>query len=104
MGQALLNLILNAAEAMPDGGNLIIRTSFEETTESPPSVRVQVEDTGQGMREEDRDKAFASLLNTTKPGGTGLGLAIVGRIIDAHQGCIKVDSAPGRGNSKAGLI
>ena len=60
---------------------------------------MEVEDTGQGMREEDRAKAFTSLLNTTKARGAGLGLAIVGRIIDAHRGTIEVQSQPGHGTT-----
>src|SRR5438876_387970 len=100
--QVFLNLILNAVEAMPDGGKLTIasRTSPPpEGQEKPDYVVVEVKDTGHGMTKEQRDRAFTSLLNTSKPKGTGPGLAIVARIVEAHRGKVAIKSSPGRGTT-----
>ncbi|MCI0747846.1 MAG: GAF domain-containing protein [Verrucomicrobia subdivision 3 bacterium] len=92
--QAFLNVILNAVEAMPKGGRLAIATRREAH-----QVGIQFEDTGAGMSKEQQQRAFASLLNTTKPTGTGLGLAIVARLIEAHRGAVSIQSQPGRGTT-----
>src|SRR3989441_1803306 len=100
--QVFLNLILNAVEAMPDGGKLTIASRTPpapEGQEKPGHVVVEVRDTGHGMTKEERERAFTSLLNTTKPKGTGLGLAIVARIIEAHRGKVEIKSSPGRGTT-----
>lgn len=91
--QAFLNLMLNAAEAMPEGGTLTIcsATGTESADDlTKPRVEIVFEDTGTGMTEEQRARAFNSLLATTKANGTGLGLAIVGRIVEAHRGSCKI--------------
>ena len=93
--QAFLNVILNAAEAMPEGGTLTVRSYAVNPTErgtGTAQVTVEFEDTGKGMTEEQKLRAFSSLLTTTKAKGTGLGLAIVGRIIEAHRGTVKIVS------------
>ena len=100
--QAFLNLILNAAEAMPDGGTLTISSRAARQPragESPTHVAVEFRDTGQGMSEELQRRAFTAVLSTTKAKGTGLGLAIVGRIIETHRGSIRMKSQIGRGTS-----
>jgi len=92
--QACLNLILNAADAMPEGGALTITTNRNET-----GIQLTFADTGMGMTEEQQSRLFEPFL-TTKVRGTGLGLAIVHRIIvDAHRGRIAVTSAPHRGTT-----
>jgi len=99
--QAFLNLILNAAEAMPHGGTLTISTRLiPRRGETRPScVAVEFKDTGEGMAEEQRRRAFSSVLSTTKTKGTGLGLAIVGRIVETHGGKVRIKSQRGRGTT-----
>jgi signal transduction histidine kinase len=105
--QAFLNLILNAAEAMPEGGALTIRSRpvrLPRSSAQPTHVAVEFQDTGHGMNEDQRRRAFTSLLNTTKPQGTGLGLAIVARVVEAHRGRIKIRSRPGRGTTVSVIL
>jgi signal transduction histidine kinase len=100
--QAFLNLILNAAEAMPDGGTLTIRSRparMPRTSPHATHVTVEFKDTGNGMSKEVQKRAFTAVLSTTKAKGTGLGLAIVGRIVETHRGSIRIKSQVGRGTS-----
>ena len=88
--QALLNLILNALVAMPDGGKLTI----EVVEPTDRKVSVLVKDTGKGIPDEFKDRIFDSFL-TARPGGTGLGLTISKRILRAHDGDLELlDSGP----------
>ena len=93
--QAFLNLILNASEAMPNGGSLTIQT----TSRRSAHVTVSFKDTGGGMSAEQQQRAFKTVLATTKAKGTGLGLAIVGRVIETHRGQIKIISRLGQGTT-----
>jgi signal transduction histidine kinase len=99
--QAFLNLILNAAQAMPNGGKLSITTRAiaDDGNDEPKQVIVEFKDTGEGMSEDQRRRAFTTVLATTKARGTGLGLAIVGRVIETHRGELKIKSSPGRGTT-----
>jgi two-component system sensor histidine kinase HydH len=91
--QALLNLILNAIQAMPQGGTLTVETVLRETV-----VEMKIADTGIGISEENRKKLFSPFF-TTKKNGTGLGLAITYRIIENHKGDISIISEPGQGTT-----
>lgn len=93
--QAFLNLILNAAEAMPNGGTLTVKTRALQSEQ----VSVAFKDTGEGMSPEQQQRAFKTVLSTTKVKGTGIGLAIVGRVVDTHRGQIRILSRPGRGTT-----
>jgi signal transduction histidine kinase len=97
MEQAFLNLVLNAVEAMPRGGQLTITTKLQGADKDSGQVVIEFKDTGEGMSPEQRERAFKSLLSTTKRTGTGLGLAIVRRVIEAHQGEIGLKSERGKG-------
>ncbi|MDB6018607.1 MAG: phospho-acceptor protein [Pedosphaera sp.] len=100
--QAFLNLILNASEAMPTGGKLAVTSRvlhLPRDSEQPTHVMVEFSDSGAGMTEEQRRRAFTSVLSTTKAKGTGLGLAIVGRVVETHRGKLKIKSALGKGTS-----
>ena len=100
--QVFLNLILNAAEAMPDGGTLTIKSRAVHLPRGNPRathVAMEFKDTGRGMSQEVQRRAFTTVLGTTKAKGTGLGLAIVGRIIETHRGQIRILSRPGRGTT-----
>jgi signal transduction histidine kinase len=97
--QAFLNLILNAAEAMAGGGTLTIRSRELQGGDKSSRVAVEFKDTGSGMTEEQKQRAFKTVLATTKAKGSGLGLAIVGRIIETHHGEIDVRSRVGRGTT-----
>jgi len=89
--QALLNLMLNAEQAMPEGGQLTIQASCEEGY-----ICLSLIDTGQGMNEEVRGRVFRPFFST-KPGGTGLGLPTTRKIVNAHGGTIEVQSEIGHG-------
>ncbi|MFH0777687.1 MAG: MEDS domain-containing protein, partial [Candidatus Eisenbacteria bacterium] len=108
MQQVLSNLVVNAREAMRDGGNITITTenvrvaegSLAIMPESRPGdfVRASVTDTGAGMDAATREHLFEPFFST-KPEGTGLGLAVVYGIVKQHQGWVNVESEPGRGST-----
>ena len=100
LGQVLVNLGMNAADAMDGVGTLVIATDMSEG-----SVRLRVTDTGAGMDEATRQRIFEPFF-TTKPAGrgTGLGLSTVWGIVHAHGGTIDVDSQPGRGSTFTVLL
>ena len=108
--QVIVNLAVNARDAMPDGGKLIIRTANVTTEEAaklaykgmPAAdyVRIEVADTGTGIPADIRDKIFEPFFSTKEVGkGTGLGLSTVYGIVKQTGGFIYVDSEPGKGTS-----
>ncbi|HEY3424188.1 MAG TPA: two-component system sensor histidine kinase AtoS [Negativicutes bacterium] len=90
--QVLLNLMINAIQAIPDKGRVIVRIWHE----NGERIYIEVKDNGSGIKEEELEKIFDPFF-TTKPAGTGLGLAVVQRIINAHHGKIQITSDYGKG-------
>lgn len=86
--RAVLNLVLNALDAMPHGGELVI-TSYD----GPNAFELEVADSGPGLREEDKPRLFEPFYST-KATGTGLGLAIVYRVAEAHGGTVVASNCP----------
>jgi PAS domain S-box-containing protein len=93
--QALINLVLNAVEATPEGGTISIKTAL---LSSLRAVEIILKDTGAGIAADQLDKIFEPFF-TTKETGTGLGLAITHGIIEQHGGTIEVESAVGQGTA-----
>jgi signal transduction histidine kinase len=96
----VINLAVNARDAMPHGGTLTIKTRQipdASLTGNRGWVEIALSDTGIGITEESKKKIFEPFY-TTKEGGTGLGLSIVHKIIENHNGVIKVESEAGKGS------
>jgi len=94
--QAILNLFINAQQAMPNGGELMIKTSQEAD-----KIKIEVIDTGIGIEHNNKEELYKifEAYYSTKKEGTGLGLAMTKRIIEQHNGTISVHSEPGKGTS-----
>ncbi|MBN1893583.1 response regulator [bacterium] len=110
MEQVLMNLVLNARDAMPKGGRLMIHTKpilfDEESCSAMPEAKpgqyvcLSIIDTGVGMDRPTLERIFEPFFTTKPPGrGTGLGLAVVYGIVKMHKGWIHVDSSPGHGSA-----
>src|SRR5205807_3043329 len=93
LDRALSNLVLNAMDAMPNGGTLTLRTRRDDG-----KVAVEVCDTGFGLTREECERIFTPYY-TSKQHGTGLGLAIVQSVVSDHGGRISVHSEPGKGTT-----
>lgn len=91
--QAVLNLVLNALQATPPGGRVVVRTAGDRRR-----LLVAVADDGEGMSAETREKAFTPFF-TTREEGTGLGLPLVRRIVEQHGGSVAIASTPGAGTT-----
>ena len=97
MRQVFLNIVMNASEAMPDGGTLTVRTA---PAAGGNGVCISFGDTGVGISEEHLSKLFTPFFTTKQLGkGTGLGLPIAYGIVKMHRGQIEVQSQPGQGTT-----
>jgi len=94
MEQALINLLTNALEATPPGGKIVVRVRPDGER-----VRIDIEDTGQGIPPEDLDNVFTPFFTTKKDKGSGLGLSLVQTVIEAHGGEVALDSRVGQGTT-----
>jgi signal transduction histidine kinase len=94
MRQAVLNILSNAQQVVPEGGEIKVSSRVEPKGE----VRISIQDSGMGMSQEIRDNIFQPFYSH-REGGTGLGLPIARRAVEAHGGRIEVESEPGRGST-----
>ncbi|MDX1584770.1 MAG: ATP-binding protein, partial [Thermoanaerobaculia bacterium] len=92
--QALINLAINAVDALPDGGEVELRTTFQ-----PSSAMVEVSDTGCGIPQEILEHVFEPFFTTKGSSGTGLGLSVVKGVVDAHDGSIDISSEVSTGTT-----
>jgi len=95
--EALTNLVLNAVDAMPEGGALTVRSRLQATP--TPQACVEITDTGVGMDEETRKRCLEPFYTTKGERGTGLGLAMVYGILQRHSAALDIRSAPGQGTT-----
>jgi signal transduction histidine kinase len=91
--EAILNLIRNSCEAMPNGGQLTVGTSLQEK-----QVLLRVIDNGNGMTDKQKKRLFEPFF-TTKKGGTGLGLVMAQQVVTEHAGYIECESTEGKGST-----
>jgi two-component system NtrC family sensor kinase len=96
--QVLINLIVNAIHAMPDGGTLTLR-SLDAERDGNPGIAIEVADTGIGMREDVVEKVFDPFFTTKRREGTGLGLSISQTLVKRQRGQITAESEPGKGST-----
>jgi signal transduction histidine kinase len=95
--QVLINLMVNAIQAMPEGGVLSLACEDWDEADMPVGLRLVVSDSGKGISEADRQRLFQPFFTANKPDGTGLGLWVSQSLVERYGGWISVDSLPGRG-------
>lgn len=96
--QVLINLLVNAIQAMPEGGVLVLAAEDWDEADMPVGLKLVVADTGPGLTVAERDSLFKPFYTAKKPGGTGLGLWVSLSLIERYGGRISVDSEPGQGS------
>jgi two-component system nitrogen regulation sensor histidine kinase GlnL len=96
--QAIMNLLLNAVEAVGSNGTVTISTEIVTGTDGVRRLRISIRDTGTGITPENQTHLYEPFF-TTKKNGTGLGLSITRRIVEEHRGVIEVQSTPGQGST-----
>ncbi len=96
LAHAFMNILLNAIQAMPEGGRLTVRADTASASADGRRIRVRITDSGPGIAPANLDRIFEPYF-TTKEGGTGLGLALAYKIVQEHQGTIRAESQPGAG-------
>jgi signal transduction histidine kinase len=96
--QALMNLLMNAVEAVGSNGTLTISTDIAAGADGVRRLKISIRDTGTGITPENLKHLFEPFF-TTKKNGTGLGLSITRRIVEEHRGVIEVQSEPGQGST-----
>jgi two-component system sensor histidine kinase AtoS len=93
--QVFMNILINAADAMREGGTLTVQTGFQASEEA---IEIMISDTGRGMDKTQMENIFLPFF-TTKPKGSGLGLSITKRLIEQHGGSLRVESVLGKGST-----
>jgi signal transduction histidine kinase len=108
--RAVFNLVLNAVQASPVGGEVVVEVAGLRSGEAPSGVRlngggiaIRIADQGPGITPEVRERMFDPFF-TTRPGGSGLGLAVVHRAVESHAGYVFVDSEEGSGTRVTVLL
>jgi signal transduction histidine kinase/HAMP domain-containing protein len=103
--EAITNLVINAVDAMPEGGRITIKTTVirhdgsQNAAKHPTNVTIDITDTGTGMDEETRKRCLEPFFSTKGKRGTGLGLAMVYGVMERHEGGIEIQSEPGKGTT-----
>lgn len=96
--EALMNLVINALDAMPSGGEFTVRTRSAESSDAP-RIYLEAQDTGTGMDEDTRRRCLEPFFTTRGERGSGLGQAMVYGAAQRHQARIEIDSAPRQGTT-----